>query len=240
MTVGLSKQGMKKLQKTTRDFLWGQNDMGKNKQPLIAWSTFEKKKERGGLGWPPLTDMADAFLVRNVIKIITGSSDEWVKIAEEIIKHTLNVLTRHREIKTWKPAEVLLGLDSFRTPASPTLDRMFKKWFKIRKKHHQAPLLLMLTILRYNWMERNHSQFRNKRKYTQGFYRSLPKFSRRPKHSSMDDTKRRDKKKISRRQCKQSTTGTPKRGDGIPDGMSYREPSIQAVKQAKWSSLIFS
>ncbi|KAL3694939.1 hypothetical protein R1sor_008590 [Riccia sorocarpa] len=86
MTVGLSKLGMTQLQRTTRDFLWISNDMGRKKKPLIAWSTFERKKKHGGLGWPPLSAMADAFLLRNIIKIIQGVDEDWIKLAEEIIK----------------------------------------------------------------------------------------------------------------------------------------------------------
>ncbi|KAL3691832.1 hypothetical protein R1sor_005483 [Riccia sorocarpa] len=52
-TVGLSTQGMTLLQKATRDFLWGQNEMGRNKKPLIAWKHFERRKEDGGWTGPP-------------------------------------------------------------------------------------------------------------------------------------------------------------------------------------------
>ncbi|KAL3680304.1 hypothetical protein R1sor_023260 [Riccia sorocarpa] len=87
MTIGLSSQGMKQLQRTTREFLWG-----------------------------------------------LAADDDWVRLAEEIIRRTLRNSSKPNDVKRWTPAEVLLGLDSFRTPDSPTLDRMLKAWFKQRTK----------------------------------------------------------------------------------------------------------
>ncbi|KAL3683237.1 hypothetical protein R1sor_001259 [Riccia sorocarpa] len=128
MTVGLSKQGMRILQKITRDFLWGTNSQGNLKKPLITWSSFEKRKEDGGLGWPPLQDMATAFLLKNVTKLLTGSKEEWVAIAEALINDALQKSSRPQEIKSFTTAEVLLMLDNFQTPASPTLNTMLKAW----------------------------------------------------------------------------------------------------------------
>ncbi|KAL3690316.1 hypothetical protein R1sor_016625 [Riccia sorocarpa] len=119
MTVGLSTQGMTLLQKATRDFLWGQNEMGRNKKPLIAWKHFERRKEDGGLGWPPLKDMAAEFMLTNVMKILTGADEDWVQMAREIIHKELRQSSRPNVIKTWTIPEVLLRLDSFRVKPPP-------------------------------------------------------------------------------------------------------------------------
>ncbi|KAL3684995.1 hypothetical protein R1sor_003017 [Riccia sorocarpa] len=74
MTVGLHKQGMKALQKVTRDFLWGEVNREGKRNPCWRGNASRKKAGRGDspLGWPPLEDMADAFLLKNVAKLIMG------------------------------------------------------------------------------------------------------------------------------------------------------------------------
>ncbi|KAL3676664.1 hypothetical protein R1sor_026612 [Riccia sorocarpa] len=139
MTVGLSKPGMKMLQKVTRDFLWGTNETGRRKKPQIAWMCFHAKKEDSGLGWPNLEDMAHAFLLKNITKLLTGGEEEWIKIAEAIIKKAMQDSTRTNEIKQWSVPEILLGLDSFQTRISPTLDKMLKAWYAVKKKLRWLP-----------------------------------------------------------------------------------------------------
>ncbi|KAL3694615.1 hypothetical protein R1sor_008266 [Riccia sorocarpa] len=134
MTVGLSKLGMKQLQKSTREFLWGESQPGRKRKPLIAWETFEKRKLDGGLGWPPLTAMADAFTLTNVIKMLTGAEEEWVQMANQMIVKAMLASSRTWEFKTWTPTEILLGLKSFQTGLSPTLDRMLKTWYMTKKR----------------------------------------------------------------------------------------------------------
>ncbi|KAL3676486.1 hypothetical protein R1sor_026434 [Riccia sorocarpa] len=134
MTVGLSKQEMKALQKITREYMWGQNEVGKKKKALIAWHIFQKKKIDGGLGWPPLIDMAEGFLLRSVVKILNGEDKDWVRLADRIIRHTLQKSSRTNEVKRWTTAQILLGLNAFATPDSPTLNRMLKAWFRAKKK----------------------------------------------------------------------------------------------------------
>ncbi|KAL3683713.1 hypothetical protein R1sor_001735 [Riccia sorocarpa] len=133
MTVGLSMQGLKLLQATTRDFLWGENQTGRKKKPLIAWRYFQRRKHDGGLGWPPLQDMADAFLLKNTSKLFTGGNDEWIKLAEAIIKTTLQTSSKPAEVKRWTTQEALLGLDSLIIKGSNTLDRLLKTWYSTKK-----------------------------------------------------------------------------------------------------------
>ncbi|KAL3688474.1 hypothetical protein R1sor_014783 [Riccia sorocarpa] len=134
MTVGLSKQGTKLLQSVTRNFLWGENQQGRRKKPLLAWDCFERRKEEGGLGWPPLADMAETFLLRNVIKLLTGSTEEWVQIAEALICRKIQNSSKPQEVKNWTKEQVMMGLDNFKIDESPTLNRMLKAWFKVTRK----------------------------------------------------------------------------------------------------------
>ncbi|KAL3700949.1 hypothetical protein R1sor_018971 [Riccia sorocarpa] len=110
------------------------NINGNAKKPLIGWATFARSKKDGGLGWPQMEETADAFLLKNATKIIQEKADDWVKIAEAIITTTVRNSSRSREIKTWSPSELMLGLNSLKTPQSQILNRMLGSWFKVKKK----------------------------------------------------------------------------------------------------------
>ncbi|KAL3690371.1 hypothetical protein R1sor_016680 [Riccia sorocarpa] len=88
----------------------------------------------GGLGWPPLEHMATAFLLRNITKLLQNADADWIKIARAIILHALRTSARTNEVKSWGISEVLLGLNSFQTRISPTLDKMLKAWYTVKKK----------------------------------------------------------------------------------------------------------
>ncbi|KAL3683337.1 hypothetical protein R1sor_001359 [Riccia sorocarpa] len=139
MTIGLSKPGMKMLQKVTREFLWGSNETGRKKKPLIAWACLQTRKVDGGLGWPNMENMAEAFLLKNIVKLLAEGEDEWLKIARAIIKQAMQNSNRTNEVKSWSISEILLDLDSFQTRISPTLDRMLKAWYNVRKKLKWLP-----------------------------------------------------------------------------------------------------
>ncbi|KAL3692284.1 hypothetical protein R1sor_005935 [Riccia sorocarpa] len=74
---------------------------------------FEAKKADGGLGWPPLSHMATAFLLRNVTKLLQDGDEDWIKIAQSMILHALRNSAHTNEVKSWGIMDVLLGLNSF-------------------------------------------------------------------------------------------------------------------------------
>ncbi|KAL3675823.1 hypothetical protein R1sor_025771 [Riccia sorocarpa] len=83
--------------------------------------------------------MTDAFLLKNVSKLLTGANEDWILVAEAIIRKTLQGSHRTQEIKNWSTTEILLGLDSFRVKESPTLDRMLQVWYKLKRKLRWIP-----------------------------------------------------------------------------------------------------
>ncbi|KAL3700697.1 hypothetical protein R1sor_018719 [Riccia sorocarpa] len=91
------------------------------------------RKLEGGLGWPPLAHMAQAFFLRNITKLITGGEEDWIKIAKAIIHTAMQRSSHTAEVKWWSMEEVLLGITSFQTKISATLDRMLKIWYKMKK-----------------------------------------------------------------------------------------------------------
>ncbi|KAL3694682.1 hypothetical protein R1sor_008333 [Riccia sorocarpa] len=78
--------------------------------------------------------MTTAFPLRNVTKLLQNEDADWIKIARAIILHALRTSARTKEVKSWGISEVLLGLNSFQTRISPTLDKMLKAWYTVKKK----------------------------------------------------------------------------------------------------------
>ncbi|KAL3696899.1 hypothetical protein R1sor_010975 [Riccia sorocarpa] len=133
MTLGLSVKATHVLEKITSTFIWGKDNTRRSKKPLIAWATFARRKKDGGLRWPDMKEMADAFLLKNVSTIIRGEEHDWTIIANAIISHKLQHSSRPWEIKCWSPSTLLLGLNALRIPDSQVLDRMLRSWFKVKK-----------------------------------------------------------------------------------------------------------
>ncbi|KAL3687340.1 hypothetical protein R1sor_013649 [Riccia sorocarpa] len=83
ITVGLSKPGMRMLQKVTREFLWGSKETGRKKKPLIAWACLQTRKDDGGLGWPNMENMAETFLKK--LKWVPGAGSFPVRATPKFI-----------------------------------------------------------------------------------------------------------------------------------------------------------
>ncbi|KAL3686167.1 hypothetical protein R1sor_004189 [Riccia sorocarpa] len=134
MAVGMSAKGTHVLERITADFLWGRDHTGKRKRPLIAWSTFSRRRAHGGLGWPVMKDLATAFLLKNLAKFIQGNDEDWVKLAAAIISFKLRKSKRSKEIQKWDPYLPLLAFKALRIPESETLNRMLQAWFRTKRK----------------------------------------------------------------------------------------------------------
>ncbi|KAL3679870.1 hypothetical protein R1sor_022826 [Riccia sorocarpa] len=78
--------------------------------------------------------MAQAFLLKNVSKILQGSNEDWVRLAVAIIKARIMETAHLNEDKQWDHNAILLGLKALRVPSSNILDRMLKCWFKMKRR----------------------------------------------------------------------------------------------------------
>ncbi|KAL3698101.1 hypothetical protein R1sor_012177 [Riccia sorocarpa] len=134
MAIGLSQNGITMLERITAEFLWGTTREGKKRRLLIAWKIFARRRKDGGLGWPDMNLMAQAFLLKNIGKILQGNNEDWVRLAAAIIKARITETAHPNEIKQWDHTTILLGLKALRIPNSSILDRMLKCWFKMKRR----------------------------------------------------------------------------------------------------------
>ncbi|KAL3677357.1 hypothetical protein R1sor_027305 [Riccia sorocarpa] len=105
MSVGLCKDDLEELEKLCRNFLWGWNEEGNPKHALIAWERIAQVKDRRGLGWVKLKDMADALYVRQINRILENGGAEWIQLARSFILRTLRKGAYQRECSQWSVQE---------------------------------------------------------------------------------------------------------------------------------------
>ncbi|KAL3681274.1 hypothetical protein R1sor_024230 [Riccia sorocarpa] len=133
LSLGLTKSGVKELDKISRLFLWGWADDGKAKQSLMAWDVFGKTKKEGGLGWGSLQSLAESHMMRNLLQIFRQEQDIWTEILSNIITTRVRTSQKIRERKGWNAQEALLCLNTLKNTGSELSDRMLQCWHRLRR-----------------------------------------------------------------------------------------------------------
>ncbi|KAL2641260.1 hypothetical protein R1flu_008847 [Riccia fluitans] len=158
MAVGCSVKDAKRLEQCCRQFLWGVNEQGTLKKPLIAWGKIAQPKDQGGLGLMGFKDRSDALQMRYMTAILDGRNVEWIWIAKRMMR--IKLLTRpcKQERKLWTSEMALLLLSSWKFEEAPTVDRLLKVWFRFRKflrfsdESTVVPANLPIVSLKKWWM----------------------------------------------------------------------------------------
>ncbi|KAL3688034.1 hypothetical protein R1sor_014343 [Riccia sorocarpa] len=70
------------LEGVCRDFLWGVNQDGKKKKPLVAWKELQKPKTAGGYDIGSFADLSAALKLKNLLKIFQSTPDCWMTALE--------------------------------------------------------------------------------------------------------------------------------------------------------------
>ncbi|KAL3686479.1 hypothetical protein R1sor_009053 [Riccia sorocarpa] len=143
--------GLKLLQRTTAQFLWGSNEVGKSKKPLIAWAAFEKRKEHGGLGCSGIWQMLSSYGIS--LNSLPMLRDEWIKIANAIILKALHSSSRPNEVKLWFAAAIT-------TAASLNNDDGHKA---VLTAFRRAKIKDMADIVTHRWASEFHLRLTFKR-----------------------------------------------------------------------------
>lgn len=64
MSMALNTTGYCMLEGVCKDFLWGKNEVGKQKKSLIAWKNIACGRAEGGLGLEPFQEKGRALKMR--------------------------------------------------------------------------------------------------------------------------------------------------------------------------------
>ncbi|KAL3698517.1 hypothetical protein R1sor_012593 [Riccia sorocarpa] len=138
MTLGLSTNGYKKLERICWQFLWGKNGEGGHKKSLVSWNRICREKEEGGLGICTFRTQAQTLKMRLISRILEGDNAEWTGVAKELIEMEFNRKKINRG-KERTAQEILLLENPGRISHSVTMKNMLQGWTACRSK-------LQLTI----------------------------------------------------------------------------------------------
>lgn len=108
MTISLNTQGFKELEGISRDLLWGMNELGDLKKPLVAWADTTLYKVEGGVGIENLHSTSLTFKMRWCTRLCTDEDSAWVLLAQVGISRSLDS-SFHRHLRCrWTIAKAFL------------------------------------------------------------------------------------------------------------------------------------
>ncbi|KAL3691172.1 hypothetical protein R1sor_004823 [Riccia sorocarpa] len=133
MVMGLTDDGYKELTRICQGFVWGTSKEGNEKKALVAWDTFCRRKEEGGVGLTAFDTQAKALKMRFVSQLLEDKDSDWVHLAKAIIQwKTANTASRSEE-NQWQPRDILLLGARLKLSETPTLNRMLEGWWTSKR-----------------------------------------------------------------------------------------------------------
>ncbi|KAL3679152.1 hypothetical protein R1sor_022108 [Riccia sorocarpa] len=132
--LSLTGAGYKQLEAAGRDFLWGQSAGGKNRKPLIAWSSITKPYKEGGLQIRPFLQVAEALKIKYMGRLLNGEDENWASMLKFFIRKIMRKSAHGQETRWWTLEEGLLLLNSITLKDFPTANHFIKSWMKVRKR----------------------------------------------------------------------------------------------------------
>ncbi|KAL3691868.1 hypothetical protein R1sor_005519 [Riccia sorocarpa] len=127
MTLGLTTNGYKKLDRICWRFLWGRNRDGNFKIPLVSWERVCRDKKEGGLGLTTFKDQSNVLKMRLATRILDEDPAEWAELAREMLKAVFYKKRSNEGLQ--RTAEEIMILEKVEIPKSMnTLHHILKGW----------------------------------------------------------------------------------------------------------------
>ncbi|KAL3695993.1 hypothetical protein R1sor_010069 [Riccia sorocarpa] len=128
LTLGLSNSGYAQLENICRSFLWGKNDLGSSKTPLIAWKYFALRRDQGGLDIIPFQLQGRALKMRHIARILSGEDVEWAAAVRFFLKENISRGTSCRKRRYWSACEAMLLHPNMKIRYSRTTATLMDCW----------------------------------------------------------------------------------------------------------------
>ncbi|KAL3680137.1 hypothetical protein R1sor_023093 [Riccia sorocarpa] len=127
MTLGLTLNGYRKLDRTCWQFLSGKNTDGIFKRPLIAWDQVCRKKAEGGLGLCTFRDQAVVLKTRMMSRLLSVEVSEWATSASGLLERNFH-RKRVNHGKDRSAVQILLLDTPRKVTISRTSDHIVQSW----------------------------------------------------------------------------------------------------------------
>jgi acyl-CoA-binding protein len=158
MILDLTQEAFRRLEAICRVFLWGSNEAGNPKIPLVAWNRLTKPKPQGGLGLVNFQSQSQMMKLRFVTKILQNHNSAWVDIAQQHIREALRHGPYRQQVKLWTCQEYLLLQPSVHLK-SAALRSLMKGWklvlpaLKLKVTETHLPHSMTLLQLYYLFLQ---------------------------------------------------------------------------------------
>ncbi|KAL3692018.1 hypothetical protein R1sor_005669 [Riccia sorocarpa] len=133
MTLGLTMEEYKKMERVCWKFLWGRNKEGNDKKVMISWERICKDKQEGGLGICAFRQQAVVLKLRLISRILEGEDTEWITMAKDLLEQDFR--SKKVNLGRSNTAEIILLLENTgRISKSRILDHILQGWKVGQKK----------------------------------------------------------------------------------------------------------
>lgn len=133
MTISLYPQGFEDLEKISHDFLWGKNELGEFRKPLVAWKFTALNQAEGGVGFEDFQSTTLALKMRLCSRLLTEEDTTWVLLARANIARSLDSGFQRRTRRYWMEMEAFLLDENFAISGSLLLHDLLHGFNKVRK-----------------------------------------------------------------------------------------------------------
>lgn len=124
--MSLNTQGFVDLERISRDILWGKNELGEHRKPLVSWTDIAISNVEGGVGIENLYNTSLALKMRWCGCLFTEDDKAWTQLAWAGVARSLNFVFHRRMRRRWTATKAFLLDDKMHIPGSPLLRDLFK------------------------------------------------------------------------------------------------------------------
>ncbi|KAL3693857.1 hypothetical protein R1sor_007508 [Riccia sorocarpa] len=147
-----SAKALGRLEAICKGFVWGVNDQGQNRIPLIAWEDITQPKKDGGLQIESFQTQGQALRLKQLLRMFENPEEEWVSA----LQATLQRAAGKRARRLWNDINYITeGTPSVIERKSnflTMLDAVFQKLTPAR-------YFLFTAALKSIWTERNKAVY---------------------------------------------------------------------------------
>lgn len=137
MAMSLNADGFHVLECILRDFLWGKNELGEDRNALVAWEDTVQSKAKGGVGLDDLASLSLNLKMRLCGWLLFEDQAIWIQLSNA---RSLNTGFRRKTCRFWSGAKALLLDEKIHIVGSPLLRDIFRGFNKARSRLSFEPV----------------------------------------------------------------------------------------------------
>ncbi|KAL3676392.1 hypothetical protein R1sor_026340 [Riccia sorocarpa] len=130
----LNQKALDQMEAICRKFLWGKNDSGADRVPLIAWAEITKSKGDGGLAATSFAVQGKAMRLKALLKTFTKNHEDWHSALQAILQHATKKKPGGTILQYLSLQEILMACNIKRIPKAQTATGLTLAWNEAKRK----------------------------------------------------------------------------------------------------------